>query len=145
MNNSTELDPNQLHPGCLTWGVSYGALFHAGNIVLGMGFVIPQSYAYSLISYRAMMLTGTTNSIVSQQPLNISKHLGLTILCFWAASPSACNSVALLAYSATCAAVNAVYFLHLAIKQFPVYIPKHQRELYKKVFKPWKISRRVYY
>jgi hypothetical protein len=34
------------------WNISFGALFHVGNVVLGAGFVIPQSYTYSLISYR---------------------------------------------------------------------------------------------
>ena len=39
--------------------------------------------------------------------------------------------------------VNAVYLLHLVKKQFPGRIHKNQKELYKKVFEPWRINRKV--
>ena len=43
---------------CLFWDISFGALFYTGNVLVGIGFVIPQSYAYSLISFRATMVIG---------------------------------------------------------------------------------------
>ena len=43
---------------CLFWDISFGALFYTGNVLVGIGFVIPQSYAYSLISFRATMVVG---------------------------------------------------------------------------------------
>ena len=46
------------HHQCLFWNISFGALFHTGNVLVATGFVIPQSYAYSLISYRAVMGIG---------------------------------------------------------------------------------------
>ena len=46
------------HHQCLFWNISFGALFHTGNVLVATGFVIPQSYAYSLISYRAVMVIG---------------------------------------------------------------------------------------
>ena len=45
---------------CLFWDISFGALFYTGNVLVGIGFVIPQSYAYSLISFRATMVIGGT-------------------------------------------------------------------------------------
>ena len=59
MDNVTLEAMNATEPGhCLFWNISFGALFHAGNVLVGVGFVIPQSYAYSLISYRAFMVIG---------------------------------------------------------------------------------------
>ena len=43
---------------CLFWNISFGALFYTGNVLVGTGFIIPQSYAYSLITYRAIMVLG---------------------------------------------------------------------------------------
>ena len=40
------------------WNISFGALFYTGNALVGSGFIIPQGYAYSQISYRAMMVVG---------------------------------------------------------------------------------------
>ena len=39
--------------------------------------------------------------------------------------------------------VNAIYLLQLVKKQFPVRIHKSQQELYKKIFEPWRINRKV--
>ena len=40
--------------------------------------------------------------------------------------------------------VNAIYLLQLVKKQFPVRIHKSQQELYKKIFEPWRINRKVH-
>jgi hypothetical protein len=67
---------------------------------------------------------------------------GLILLTFWSSSAT-CPSLAMFAYSTLFCAINALYLLQLVNKHFPVYIPKRQRELYKKMFEPWKINRKV--
>ena len=57
---------------CLFWDISFGPLFYTGNALIGAGFVIPQSYAYSLVAYRAVMVVGRYLVVMVGCP-----HIGL--------------------------------------------------------------------
>ena len=67
---------------------------------------------------------------------------GLILLACWTATAT-CSSISLFLYTLAMTCVNAIYLLQLVKRQFPVRIHKSQQELYKKIFEPWRINRKV--
>ena len=59
-------DPD-IHQFCQPWNVTFTAMFHSGNVVLGAGYLIPQSFAISLMTLRGLMTIGKVKP--SKQPL----------------------------------------------------------------------------
>ncbi|TRY67888.1 hypothetical protein TCAL_05175 [Tigriopus californicus] len=104
------------------WNLDFDVAFHVGNILAFVAFAIPKQYAFSLISFRGIMALA----------------FGLTVIWIY---DMPC-SMDMLGLSIANLAINLIFFVHLFIQHFPVYINPQLRDLYKKNFEPLQISKK---
>ena len=102
---------------------THGAGFHVGNFLLAIAFLLPQWLANSKL-YLRLLVT-----------------LGYLVLSTWAALRTCAASYFL--YNVVILAINAIYLTVLIVKYFPVFIPKHLETVYNKMFRPFRMDKKV--
>ena len=120
-----EIENSVENGNCHDFPGKFGPLFHVGNFLLGVAFLMPQWF---------------TNSELALRGLITAAYLFLTI---WSALKT-CSAVYFL-YNVLILVISSVYLAALSIKYFPVIIPKHLEPIYTKVFRPFHINKKVRY
>ena len=123
LHNPTE-EGNQAH--CKMFVLhhgTHGASFHIGNFLLAIAFLLPQWFANSRL-YLRLLVT-----------------LGYLVLSAWAALRTCAPSYFL--YNVVILTVNAICLTVLIVKYFPVFIPKHLETVYNKMFRPFRMDKKV--
>ena len=118
-----EIENSVENGNCHDFPGKFGPLFHVGNFLLGVAFLMPQWF---------------TNSELALRGLITAAYLFLTI---WSALKT-CSAVYFL-YNVLILVISSVYLAALSIKYFPVIIPKHLEPIYTKVFRPFHINKKV--
>ena len=108
--------PGQVHG-------EFGPLFHFGNVLLGIAFLMPQWLTTSQLALRGLVTFA---------------YLFLTI---WSAIKTCAAQYFL--YNISILVISTIYLVRLSIKHFPVIIPKHLETIYNKIFRPFHISKKV--
>ena len=108
--------PGQVHG-------EFGPLFHLGNVLLGIAFLMPQWLTTSQLALRGLVTFA---------------YLFLTI---WSAIKTCAAQYFL--YNISILVISTIYLIRLSIKHFPVIIPKHLETIYNKIFRPFHISKKV--
>ena len=122
MDNSTEA----IHEFCSKdWNLDFNSIFHGGNILLGLGYLIPQDFELSILALRSMTM------------------IGFGFMVIWSLE-TVCG-FDLFLYNLLFLVINTIYTGLLIKRHFPVFIPEHQKELFKKVFEPMKISKKDFH
>ena len=120
-----EVENSVENGNCHEFPGKFGPLFHVGNFLLGVAFLMPQWF---------------TNSELALRGLITAAYLFLTI---WSALKT-CSAVYFL-YNISILVISSIYLAALSIKYFPVIIPKHMEPIYTKVFRPFHINKKVRY
>ena len=108
--------PGQVHG-------EFGPLFHFGNVLLGIAFLMPQWLTTSQLALRGLVTFA---------------YFFLTI---WSAIKTCAAQYFL--YNISILVISTIYLIRLSIKHFPVIIPKHLETIYNKIFRPFHISKKV--
>lgn len=108
---------------CKLFYGSFGPMFHAGNLFLGLAFAIPQWMKFQKVCLRGLMT------------------FGMILLTAWSAIKICAGTWFI--YNLVTLTINAIYFITLAIKHFPVIVPKNMEGVYTKMFKPLNMGKKV--
>ena len=103
--------------------ITHGAGFHIGNFLLAIAFLLPQWFANSRL-YLRLLVT-----------------LAYLVLSVWAALRTCAASYFL--YNVVIMTINAIYLTVLIVKYFPTFIPKHLETVYNKMFRPFRMEKKV--
>ena len=122
-NHSMDLEENGANGNCHDFPGKFGPLFHVGNFLLGVAFLMPQWFTTSELAMRGLIT---------------ASYLFLTI---WSALKT-CSAIYFL-YNVSILVISSIYLTTLIIKHFPVFIPKHMEPIYSKVFRPFRITKKV--
>ena len=109
---------------CDLWNGTFTGMFHAANSVIGIGFAVPQSFDYGLLTLKFLVC------------------LGLFMLLFWA-SELICFAPDFFFWNSCFLIINFCYVLALIKKHFPTFLPKYLEDHYELVFKPFMITKKV--
>lgn len=110
---------------CDIWNGTFNSMFHSANIVLGVGFLMPQTFEQAFLCMR------------------LSISLGLILILLWASETSlVCKAPSLLIWNACFVLINSFHLLLLIKKHLPTFISASHRELYENVFQPLQISKK---
>ena len=101
----------------------FGPVFHVGNFLLGVAFLLPQWFTTSQLALRGLVTTA------------------YLFLCIWSALKTCAAQFFL--YNVSILIISSIYLTTLIIKHFPVFIPKHLEPLYSKIFRPFHINKKV--
>ena len=122
--NITEAVENNFdNRNCKVFIGTFGPLFHVGNFLLGVAFVLPQWFTTSQLALRGLVTTA------------------YLLLSVWSALKTCASQYFL--YNVSFMIISAVYVTILSVKHFPVFIPKHLESIYAKVFRPFHINKKV--
>lgn len=110
---------------CDIWNGTFNSVFHSANIVMGLGFMIPQNFEQAFLCMR------------------LSLSAGLLLLLYWASETSlVCKAPSLLIWNASFVLLNTLHLLLLIKKHAPTFISSHLIELYEAVFKPLTVCKK---
>ena len=123
-SNITEV-VNQFDTGnCKLFLGTFGPVFHVGNFLLGVAFVLPQWFTTSQLALRGLVTAA------------------YLLLSIWTALKTCAAQY--FVYNVAIMIISAVYLTTLIVKHFPVFIPKHLETIYGKIFRPFHISKKVF-
>lgn len=108
---------------CKVFIGTFGPVFHVGNFLLGVAFVLPQWFTTSQLALRGLVTAA------------------YLLLSVWSALKTCAAQFFL--YNVAFMVISAVYLTTLIVKHFPVFIPKHLETIYGKIFRPFHISKKV--
>ena len=118
-----DLENNVVNGNCHDFPGQFGPVFHIGNFLLGVAFLMPQWFTTSELAMRGLITAA---------------YLFLTI---WSALKTC--SAAYFLYNVSILVISSIYLTTLIVRHFPVFIPKHLEPIYAKVFRPFRITKKV--
>ena len=122
-NEFTNATSTPIHDFCSKeWHLDFDNVFHVGNVILGVAFLVPQDFELAILSLRTLAATA------------------FGFLVFW--SLNTICGFDIFVYNSLFLVVNVVYSCKLMREHCPVFIPREQQELYKKIFEPLKVSKK---
>ena len=119
INITEEVDPRN----CKLFVGTFEPIFHVGNFLLGIAFLVPQWFATSQLAIRGLIT------------------LGYLLLTIWSAI-WVCAAQYFL-YNIVILIINAIHLTTLLVKHIPVFIPKYLESTYSKIFRPFHMSKKV--
>lgn len=117
------MEEEDFNPYCELWNGTFTPMFHSANVVFGAAFLVPQSFALSLLALRTL----------------VTFALVLTVV--WAAG-TVCRAPDMFLWNCCFAVINFIHLLILIKKHFPTFVSKDMTDLYTKVFRPLQINKK---
>lgn len=111
---------------CDSWNDTFNPMFHAANVVLGLGFSIPQNFDQGYLCMRFML------------------SVGLVLVISWASEQVVCKAPSLIVWNSFYLIINTIYVIFLIKKHLPTFIRRDLKPYYKTVFRPLGITKKEF-
>jgi len=116
--------PEQGNTYCDLWDGTFNAMFHLANVVLGIGFSMPQNFERGFLCMKFFI------------------SFGLVLTLLWAFDVVICKSPSIVIWNTCFVIINSIHAIALIKKHFPTFLPSKLVTYYKTVFKPLKIQKK---